>query len=203
MRVAQLALLSLAVDCVAPPAEAMTQKNSNNNNGRQDDDGIGSSDDETVSSDTTKAEGEDAEAAEDAEDEDEDDDSTASPFEADSSPNAAGRRKVRDDRMIALIVDTPLPVSDVSGYSLFYTLTNLAYSKLSKRILYVFFFKVIKVDKSAIDQLLAFDEDDDDDDEESEEDDTEVRKNAGPKEILTDGRTRCFRIRSYTYLTHT
>ena len=91
MRVAQLALLSLAVDCVAPPAEAMTQKNSNNNNGRQDDDGIGSSDDETVSSDTAKADD-----GEDAEDEDEDDDdSTASPFEADSSPNAAGRRKVR------------------------------------------------------------------------------------------------------------
>ena len=67
--------------------------------GRQDDDGIGSSDDETVGSDTTKAESEDAaeaiEAIEDEEDED-DDDSTASPFEADSSPNAAGRRKVRN-----------------------------------------------------------------------------------------------------------
>ena len=34
---------------------------------------------------------------------------------------------------------------------------------------------VIKVDKSAIDQLLAFD-DDDDDEEESEEDDAEVRR---------------------------
>ena len=68
--------------------------------GRQDDDGIGSSDDETsVGSDTTKAESEDAaeaiEAIEASEDED-DDDSTASPFEADSSPNAAGRRKVRN-----------------------------------------------------------------------------------------------------------
>ena len=61
--------------------------------GRQDDDGIGSSDDETVGSDTTKAESEDAEAIEA---EDDDDDSTASPFEADSSPNAAGRRKVND-----------------------------------------------------------------------------------------------------------
>ena len=117
MRVAQLALLSLAVDCVAPPAEAMTQKNSNNNNGRQDDDGIGSSDDETVSSDTTKAEGEDAEAAEDAEDEDEDDDSTASPFEADSSPNAAGRRKVRDYRRIALIVDMGYQMIQATLYS--------------------------------------------------------------------------------------
>jgi len=117
------------VDRVAPPANtatgAMTQKNNDNSNGRQDDDGIGSSDDETVSSEgTTKAEDgeEDAEAAED--EDDEDDDSTASPFEADSSPNAAGRRKV------------------------------------------------IKVDKSAIDQLLAFD-DDDDDDEDEESDDTE------------------------------
>ena len=67
--------------------------------GRQDDDGIGSSDDETsVGSDTTKAESEDAaEAIEAIEDEeDDDDDSTASPFEADSSPNAAGRRKVRN-----------------------------------------------------------------------------------------------------------
>ena len=69
--------------------------------GRQDDDGIGSSDDETVGSDTTKAESEDAaeaiEAIEAIEDEEEDDDdSTASPFEADSSPNAAGRRKVRN-----------------------------------------------------------------------------------------------------------
>ena len=70
--------------------------------GRQDDDGIDSSDDETVGSDTTKAESEDAaeaieaiEAIEASEDED-DDDSTASPFEADSSPNAAGRRKVRN-----------------------------------------------------------------------------------------------------------
>ena len=35
--------------------------------------------------------------------------------------------------------------------------------------------QVIKVDKSAIDQLLAFD-DDDDDEEESEEDDAEVRR---------------------------
>ena len=34
--------------------------------------------------------------------------------------------------------------------------------------------QVIRVDKSAIDQLLAFD-DDDDDEEESEEDDAEVR----------------------------
>ena len=32
------------------------------------------------------------------------------------------------------------------------------------------------MDKSAIDQLLAFDDDDDDDEEESEEDDAEVRR---------------------------
>ena len=38
-----------------------------------------------------------------------------------------------------------------------------------------FLLQVIKVDKSAIDQLLAFD-DDDDDEEESEEDDAEVRR---------------------------
>ena len=69
----------------------------NNNNGRQDDDGIGSSDDETVSSEgTTKAE-DASEVAEDEEAEEDDDDSTASPFEADSSPNAAGRRKVMID----------------------------------------------------------------------------------------------------------
>ena len=45
------------------------------------------------------------------------------------------------------------------------------------------------MDKSAIDQLLAFDDDDDDDDEISEEDDTEVRQNTGRIEILTDAQT--------------
>ena len=46
------------------------------------------------------------------------------------------------------------------------------------------------MDKSAIDQLLAFD-DDDDDEEESEEDDSEVREQA---EILTDGwNAHCFK----------
>ena len=91
----------LSVDrSVAPPSpaavdETMTRRErAKGSSGRQDDDGIGSSDDETVGSDTTKAESEDAAEAIEAEDE-EDDDSTASPFEADSSPNAAGRRKVR------------------------------------------------------------------------------------------------------------
>ena len=95
----------LSVDrSVAPAAaeETMTRRErAKGSSGRQDDDGIGSSDDETVGSDTTKAESEDAaeaiEAIEAIEDEEEDDDdSTASPFEADSSPNAAGRRKVRN-----------------------------------------------------------------------------------------------------------
>ena len=36
---------------------------------------------------------------------------------------------------------------------------------------------MIKVDKSAIDQLLAFDDDDDDDEEEDDDDDAEVGKN--------------------------
>ena len=85
--------LSLAADRGAPPTTAAMTTTQAKSNGRQDDDGIGSSDDETVSStDTAKAE-EDGEAAEDADD----DDSTASPFEADSSPNAVGRRKVRMD----------------------------------------------------------------------------------------------------------
>ena len=51
---AQLALLSLAVECVAPPSAEEMTKNNKSSGGRQDDDGIGSSDDETVSSDTAK-----------------------------------------------------------------------------------------------------------------------------------------------------
>ena len=66
------------------------------------------------------------------------------------------------------------PIMSVRSFSHFLASTKLSNRK-TKTCIYIF--KVIKVDKSAIDQLLAFD-DDDDDDEDEESDDTEVRKNA-------------------------